>query len=442
MMKIAPVFYCVNYGSKILLLCCLSVDLYAYNSILTNGDLSHAVSSISMSSQYEYSNNIHQQRDTPISGYNQQTQLALGYKLSLQRTDINLGYQAYDYRYNDDSLDNEQYWIGQGSVNQRLFNNQVTATIGHTRQRYLLDENEADIPSNQAIRDVSTLSGLWTIPYSARAGFELNNTTTIANYPEAEEQDSNRNIAALTWFNHLNNKSQLRLASSYSNVEFPFYNQGYEKIESDIQLIGKLRKGRYELTLGHSYLTQDTNVTKGFTYQLSYNYKFNHQSITLFAQQQLTDSSIIAKSTTHENSQSLSNTAQVLWHDSIKLEHQYEFNNSGFNNSVSIYFNNESSAISVAEQDTNSHSQEFGITNQLTLPIGKKISTSLTASYQDSALQNGSNKQQWQSTVSSSYQLSTHMTLSFAAEYTNVSNHQQQNQYDEWRYSSKITLTY
>lgn len=438
MMKIAPTSYCLHNGIKILLLCCLSADLYAYNPPIIN----QAVPAISVSSLFEYSNNIYQQSESPISGYNQQTQLNLGYQLSLAKTAIDLNYQVYDYRYKDEDLNNEQYWIGQGSVNQRLFNDQVSATVHHLRQRYLVDENEADVASNQAIRDVSTLTGLWTIPYSARAGIELRNTTTIANYPDAKEQETNRNTAALTWFNHLNNKSQLRLASSYSHVTFPFYSSSYEQVESDIQLIGQLYKGSYDLTLGHSYLTQNSDETQGFTYQLSYNYKFNRQSITLFAQQELTDSSIITKSTALDNSPSLSNTAHVLWHDRIQLEHQYEINNRGLNNNISVYFNNESSAISGANQETDNHSQEFGVSNQFILPIGKKISTSLSVSYRNTGLQSGSTKQQWQSVIKGDYQLSKHMTFSLAAEYTNVSNHQQQDQYDEWRYNSKITLTY
>lgn len=397
---------------------------------------------VAVSAQYEHSDNINQQSTDPTSGNIQKANITVGYHIAKPATKLSLDYQANLYRYSEDSIENEQYWSGHASLNQQLFSKNITLDASHFRHRYLLDESEAELPSNKGDRGIFSIGPQWLIPYSDRAGFKLKYNYTTSNFSKEKEQDSDRNTVSLAWYNTLNKKSNMQLNSTFTQVEFPFYDSGYDKVTADILFTSRLNRGDYNIQLGNSYINQSDQKVKGLIFSLSYNYKFSRQAIYLGAKRELTDSSMGLMIDSETDGDGNFTPTQVIWRDRIELLHLYYFNNRGVNNTVTLYFDNESAAFESNQQKTDETTQKTGIKSQLNVPIDTKLSTSLSLGYRDSDLQGGGNKQQWRLDIFGDYLIKTNLKFSLGAKYLTVNNRQRHEEYDEWRYISRITYEY
>jgi hypothetical protein len=436
----AAILFRLDYISQIVFFLVFSGQALAQGSVYDGATSKNNF--VAVSAQYEYSDNINLQSTNPTSGNIQKANVTVGYHIAKPTTKLSLDYQAHVYRYSEESIGNESYWSGHAALNQQLFSKNVTLDASHFRHRYLLDEGEAELPSNTGDRGIFSIGPQWLIPYSPRAGFKLGYNFTTSNFSKEEDQDSDRNTATLAWYNTLNKKSNVQINSTFTQVEFPFYNSGYDKVTADALFTGRLNRGDYNIQLGNSYVNQSDQKVKGLIYSLNYSYKFSRQNLYFGAKRELTDSSMGLKIDSEEDGDGNFTPSQVIWRDRIEFLHLYYFNARGVNNKLTLYFDNESAAFENDQQKTDETTQKTGITNQLNVPIDTKLSTSVSLGYRDSDLHGGGNKQQWRLDITGDYQIKTNLTFSLSAKYLTVNNRQRHDKYDEWRYISTITFKY
>ncbi|MFT5880910.1 MAG: hypothetical protein ACI86X_002049 [Moritella sp.] len=440
MLMRAAVLFRLGYISQIVFFLIFSGQALAQGSVYDGATSKNNF--VAVSAQYEYSNNINLQSTNPTSGNIQNANVSVGYHIAKPATKLSLDYQANEYRYSEKTIENGRYWSGHAALNQQLFSKNITLDARHFRHRYLLDESEAELPNNKGDRGIFSIGPQWLIPYSPRAGFKLGYNYTTSNFSKEKEQDSDRNTANLAWYNTLNKKLSVQINSTFTQVEFPSYSSGYDKVTADVLFTGRLNRGDYSVQLGNSYVNQSEQKVKGLIYSLNYNYKFSRQSLSLGATRALTDSSLGLKINTESDGDGNFTPTQVIWRDRIELLHLYYFNARGVNNKVTLYFDNESAAFESNQQKTDETTQKTGITNQLNVPIDTKLSTSLSLGYRDSDLHDGGNKQQWRLDITGDYKIKKNLIFSLNAKYLNVNNRQRHDKYDEWRYISRITLKY
>ena len=395
---------------------------------------------IALSSRYEYSDNINQQSQNQLRGSDQQSTLNLAYFATRPSTNIALNYSLNDYHYYHNYQVDTRNWSGYASLNQQFFANKLNLGINHLRYRYLLNEGGNNLQINQGDKDTLSLISNLQIPYTIRVGMDLGYRFEDLDYSVDAQQDSERHTTDLGWYYQLNKKSQIQLNSTFHQVSFPLSGRGYDQINADLQVSSQLLQGSYLASIGYSHVLHSEE--DGFTFAFDYNYKFTRQAISASAKRALTDSSYGLALGNSSTGAVNTKVAQLLWIDYVELVHQYNFNGRGFNNRINVFFESETANLTLLQNNDKDTTQKYGIANYITLPIGKRFTTNLILQYQNIGLQDGDHKHQFELGLNNTYLLHKFISISCAANYLNVDIKQRNEQYDEWRYSTEITLKY
>ena len=423
-----------KYSLRLLEIGCLGL----LPSIVLANDLPGSVSEsyVSFGLSHTQSDNITQATSNKQSGYEQQADLGVGYFNQTATNRTALDYSAYYTTYSEDSLDNEGDISGSLTINQQLFSKNLMLNASHFRRAYLLDEAGLDVPENTGDRDVLMVNPVWTIPYSSRAGVELDYDFTATRYSDDDDQDSDRNGIGITWYNKLSTKARLEVSTDIKKVAYLSSGFDYTQTNVNTAIDGKLREGTYFVQLGYSDLTSDQGDQGGAIFKLSYAYQFSRQSIALSAQRELSDSSLGSGIDASDNSdESTSDEVEIQWIDRIDLQHQY-FITSRLSNSNTLYYQQETEVV------TDNVDPRWGGSTYFSLQATKKINTYLSLGYSESTVNTNFDKQVANATLGSSYAFRPHLSFSLQANYFKQSVENESNSYDEMRYTASVAFKY
>ncbi|WP_409440061.1 hypothetical protein [Psychromonas sp. GE-S-Ul-11] len=407
-------------------------------SIALANDLPSSVSEsyVSFGLSHTQSDNITQSNSNKQSGYEQQADLGVGYFNQTATNRTALDYSAYYTTYSEDSLDNEGDVSGSLSISQQLFSKNLTLNLTHFRRSYLLDEAGLDVPENTGDRDVFTINPVWVIPYSSRAGIELDYDFTATRYTDDDDQDTNRHGVGVTWYNELSAKARLEVATDVNKVEYLSSNFDYTQTNVNASIDGKLREGLYLVQLGYSHLTSDQGDEGGAIFKLSYSYQFSRQSLSLTAQRELSDSSLGSGNDVLDNSdESASDDAEIQWVDRVDLQHQFFITNR-LSNSNTLYYQQETEIVSDDVEP------RWGASTYFSLQTTKKMNTFLSVGYSESTVNTNFDKQAANATLGSSYAFRPHLSFSLQANYYKQSVENESNSYDEMQYTASVEFKY
>ncbi|WP_156873900.1 hypothetical protein [Psychromonas hadalis] len=392
--------------------------------------------SISLGFEHTHSDNIRKTNTNQKSGYEQRVDLNVSYQNHTATNNSLLDYGLYYSHYSEADIEDESDIAGSLTISQQIFSKNLLLDLSHFRHSYLLDKAGVDLPNNNGNRDVFTVSPLWRLPYSKRAGFETRYTYTAVRLSDDKQQNTDRNGLSLSWYHDLNNKMTYRLSSQYSEVDFLLYELTYEQINVDMSLAGNLRNGSYLAKAGYSRLAILNRYEEGGIFQFSYHYRFQKNTLGLSVQRELTDSSLGLGKDTPDSGDINFDGTQLLWIDRVSLDHNFFAFNARFTNTNSLYYQQETPLI------TREVKPRSGISTQLSWKHTALLTTRFSASYSQTYIEKEFDKQQWLTSLSSEYRFHPKLTFSLTAQYEEQLNNEQMNGYDETRLIATVRFSH
>ena len=390
---------------------------------------------ISLGIEHEQSDNISKEGTGAHSGNEQTVDIGVGYFNQTATNFTALDYSVYYTNYSDDELDNESDISGSLDIRQEVFSKNVILNLSHFRRSYLLNQNGSDVPDNTGDRDVFTISPVWIIPYSSRAGFEANYSYTATRYTDGGDQDTDRNGVGLTWYNNINAKTRLDLSTQYSKVDYNSEGDHYDQITTDASVNGKLLAGTYLVKLGYSRIMAEDDFEGGAIFELAYDYQFIKHNLSVSLQRELSDSSFGLGEDLPDNDLEDYDGSDVLWIDRAQLQHRFDITNR-LSNTNTVYYQQETEVIS------DDQSPRWGLTTGLYFRNTSKINTFVSFDYSESSTDSTFDKEVMNTSIGGNYQFLPRLNFSLRANYENQSTIEETSSYDEMRYTARIEFKY
>ena len=392
---------------------------------------------INLSVEHAHSNNIRKKSTNKKSGYEQRANLGLGFTNQTSTNQSVIDYGVSYSHYSEEDLENESDISGSLSINQQIFSKNLQLDLSHFRHSYLLDQSGVDLPGNTGNRDVFTVSPLWRLPYSDRAGFDTRYTYTAVRLSDDKQQNTNRNALSISWYHALNNKTTFRLNNQYSEIDF-LTNGGltYEQVNIDMSLDGRLKAGSYLVQAGYSRLTILDRYEEGGIFQLAYNYQFKKNILSISAQRELTDSSLGLGKDTPDSGDLDFNGTQLLWIDRVSLGHTLFAVKGRLTNINTIYYQQETPLV------TRDVEPRGGVSTILKWSHSRLLSTSLKAHYSQTHIEKAIDKKTWIASLSSSYRFHPKLSFALTAQYEEQLKNERSSGYDETRLIANVRFSY
>jgi hypothetical protein len=387
---------------------------------------------ISLGVEHAHSNNIRKTSNNQKSGYEQRADIGVGFQNQTATNYSALDYGIYYSRYSEPDIEDESDIAGSLTMNQQIFSENLQLDLSHFRRSYLLDSTGVDLPGNSGSRDVFTASPLWRLPYSKRAGFDTRYTYTAVRLSDDEQQDTNRNALSIAWYHHFNNKMTYQLSTQYSEVDFLLSGLTYESTTVDMSLAGRLKAGSYSIQTGYSRVAVRENSEEGGIFQLSYQYRFQKNTLEMIAQRELSDSSLGLGQDTPSSGDINYDRARLMWIDRVSLEHSFFAINTRFTNTNSLYYEQETPLV------TREVKHNTGISTQLNWKHTELLTSSLSAGYKQTEVELSAIKEEWRTSISSSYRFHPKLFFTLAAQYEEQIQNEQITGYDELRLIANI----
>jgi hypothetical protein len=427
---------------------CLLITLVLFSSLLfAQSSIYDALetqeSFVEFGLGYKYSDNLYKTESLTQSGSEKKASLAVVYQSEGPINKYSIHYRRNYADYNEKTLTNDNYWVGKTNITQQLFSKNLILDVKHLRHRYLLNDNLVALPSNQGNRDLVSITPIWRIPYSKRAGFELSYGYQDIQYSDNQKQKSVRNSTNVTWFNALNKRSFIQIKNTLSTVKFPSYNTSYDQLNTDLVYKKLTRKGQYLLTTGYTQVDLLTNKSTGLNYELTYQQKFKSQSLAIGLTKKLTDSSAGLGVSINNSGDFDFSLTRLLWRKRAEIIYRYEFMNQfKLTNTLIVYNDIEKPILSLSSNTNLNNIRIQGISDKLNWSINRKLTASAEIYLKRSDLINGGDKKNWDIKLRSKYRMSNRLYFTFLANYIDEDNNQIKRHYYEWQYSTKFTYRY
>jgi len=426
-----------NEKTKGISICFVIINAFFANHALAKGDDENEdrwIDFIEIGTEYEYSDNMYKTSDDEITGDTKRADISIGYKKVLPTTNILLKYNAEYSDTSEDDLEDSNYWIGTSAISQQVFSKKVIFNLNHVRQRYILNQNEADLESNTDEKDSLTAGLQWSIPYSAKSSFLLGLTRAQVWYDKNESNDYGSNIGKVSWLYALSEISQFQFIYTGSQKDFDNVDYTYTEHNLDAVLTRQYKLGSYSFDIGQSWVEADN------TSYTSSNYGFN---IDAQIRQHL-----FTFSTTYE----LTNTADQIGTDNdvdstdyeiyeqtdVSLQYQFNSINKRLSNTLRLYYINDQN---IDDSDSLDKDQ-YGLYGGVNWALTNKWSWNIAFNYYELHYQSGGDKKYTDTEIGTRYNFTSALYIQFSAESKNLQYVESANDYQEQVYTTRLAYTY
>ena len=387
---------------------------------------------------YEYSDNIYKSSTDKIDATTPSADIALGYNKTLPSTNIALNYSGEYSDSSEDELQDSSYWIGRSTLSQQIFSKNILVNLSHTRQRYIINQDEVALESNTDEQDILAGQLQWSIPYSSRSTFVFGATQTQTTYQDSSSNDYKTNTGSIKWQHTLSEISQFEL--SYSNSENQFDNVDYTYTEQnlDAQLTRQYRLGSYSFNVGRVWIEIDDEdeiySTPNNNYGFTIDAQIRQHLVSFNAAYALTNT---ANQIGTDNDLDFSDY-QIYKQTNISLQYQYNTSNLRSLNTLRFYFIRDDEINSTDPDDQD----QYGVYGETTYSITKKMSYGISLDCYELQPTNSDNRQFIEAKIGFDYNLTPSLYLQFTAALEKQRSDQSSINYEEQVYSTRLAYTY
>ncbi|AGH80204.1 hypothetical protein PCNPT3_01310 [Psychromonas sp. CNPT3] len=384
---------------------------------------------------YEHSNNIYKSNHNAEKNQRLKGEVELNYKRKRQSNKLSLSYLA---QYKDEShsrLENSNFWQGKGAFTQNIFNKNFVFAISHQRQRFIIDQQQSDLDNNKTERDLFVIEQYWHIPYSNRNRVSLHVQHSNARFKDYKAKDSAQNSADVSWLHKLNKKSQLQFTYRYSENEFNEPSQRYYEQNFAAQYSGIYQFGEYLFGIGKSYVKKEQIKMEGLNYHFRINARIKAHLFSIEAQRALSNSSFRGDNNYELDFQE----NQLLWSTESAFLYEYAMLNERLLSNNRLYQNIDET---MAEYNQKQSTKEKGIESQLSWQLNKQWRLLVSADYSHATLYNSMHKKRFESLIAGRFNLSSALYIELSASYENEKTKENNKNYNETHYNTRIAYTY
>jgi len=389
---------------------------------------------IQLGTEYEFSDNAYKSASDEESSHSLTADIEASYERLRDTNSITLAYNAEYQVKNNSRQEDNNFWIGKGTVSQQIFNKNFIFAAQHERQRFIVDQSKASTAENETERDLTSIEQYWHIPYSQRARFSLHVEHARARFNDYKSKNSIENIGDISWQHRFNKKIELTLSYSYSDNNFES-SSSYQKQTLDAQLSGRHQLGVYYLSIGKSQTKYQSAEYDGLNYSFMVNALIKQHQFILSGSKALTDSSF---QMSYANELDFFQN-QLLWNTQASLKHQYSTFADRLLSTSSIYFSQDES-ISNLSSDQNT--QYTGFNTQFNWKIDSQWKLFVTADYRYSELSTGRNKQLIETNLAGRFNINPSLYLQMSVNWENEEFTDTKIGYTETNYTSRIAYTF
>ncbi|MGB5445093.1 MAG: hypothetical protein WBM99_06250 [Psychromonas sp.] len=395
---------------------------------------------IEVGAEYEYSDNTYKVTNGEQSGTTSLGDIELGYEQLGKSNEIAINYTA-EYQKQSESEDGESSsWIGNTTISQDLFSENLVFNLEHTRQRYIIDQNIAGIEDNQSERDLLDLGLQWFIPYTERTTFVLGVAHEEVWFNDTGSTDSNSNTGQVSWQYALNPEVQLQLSYFGTENNFDEDDLDYNEHILDAQITSQYRLGTYSFNMGRTWIQGSDNDYNDLQYGMSIDALLGRHLLALNLSRSFTNSS----AQVGESNELDFTENNLFWRTSVSLTHQYTMLDERLVSNMRLYFNNDENAFTI-DSDTTEDRDRYGIYGQLLWSLTEKLSSSISADYSEADITTGGKRQYLEAEIYGRYNFTDSLYIQFTVALEKQGNDQDTLSYPpytELSYATRIAYRY
>lgn len=387
--------------------------------------------------EQEYSDNINKSSDVKRSGTTSIVDIELGYEQYKASSEVAFNYYAEYSDTRNSDVQSDSYWIGHSTISQDIFSKNIVFNLEHTRQRYILDQSQADLDSNKDSRDLLTGGLQWVIPYSPRTSFILNATHSQTWFKEEKANNSSNNAGQISWQYALDKTSQLQVSIAGSKNKFDGFDYAYNEYNLDTSLTSQYLLGNYSLNIGTTWADNGNEKTDVQHYGLTVDAQINNVLFIFNASKILTNTSDQIR--VNDDSDFSKNEIFLLHH--ISLQQQSAIIDQRLLSSMMLYYEHDDAIASIDNTGVDDKDR-YGANGELTWSLTKKLKANLSLNYYNSKLSNGDTKQFSEAKLGSRYNFNTSIYIQFTVSFLKQHYRQNTSGYEEKNYSTRIAYRY
>lgn len=225
-------------------------------------------------------------------------QLESGLSINAQQHSVQtlarVNYSASRYQYLDDSQADRT--LADGDSEFRLGATHAFARIEalHSIRRILNSASTSAIDlANSQNREIYAISPIVQTRLGSANRLQAKATHQQVLFSEAEQRDSKRNIAELSYTRLVSPIYSASIIVQHHDVQFSERDDAdYENQTVYLQWLGQHRRYWYQLRVGRTELKRDAETTSGDSYTLASGAEIARSQLTLFATQSISDSTL------------------------------------------------------------------------------------------------------------------------------------------------------
>jgi len=408
--------------------------LYGGSALASEADARNKF--IEVSAGYEYSDNIYKspnrkKDETTTAG------IELGYEQSKANNRITLNYDGEYSETSKADLQSNSYWVGHSAISQDVFSKNLLFNLEHIRQRYLIDQTQTALDSNQDERDLLTAGLQWLMPYSPRATFILGATHTQTWFKEEKINDNSTNEGQVSLQYAFDDISQIRLSYVRSQNKFDDFDYTYDEHSLDVRLTRQYLRGNYAFNAGGNWVDTSSEKYDGYHYGFTIDARLHRQLFIFNASQVLTNTSAQIGT---DDELDFSNK-QLFYRTNISLQQQYTSLDKRLLSTISLYYNNDDAITSINGSDTGDQDR-YGAYAKLTWSFTNKLSANLLLNYYNAELSTSDTKKFAEAKIGSRYDLNSSIYIQFTVSFQKQNSMQNFAGYEEKNYTTRIAFRY
>ncbi|WP_354622659.1 hypothetical protein [Psychromonas sp. MME2] len=392
---------------------------------------------IEMGAGYRYSTNIYKTSANEKNSSTPTADIAVGYEQQQNNNEIALNYYAEYANESANRLKNNSYWTGSAHIKQRLFSDNLQFNLTHTRQRYIVNQSEPNLDSNQDERDFLNVGLQWFIRYSQRSSIILGASHSETWFNGGNTSDSNSNKGQVSWQYLLADQSKLELSYSASKNKFDDFDNSYNEHNADVRLTREYVLGVYSLNAGKTWVDGSQQNYNGAHYGFTINALLRGHLLSLITARELTNSSVQAG----EDDELDFSQNQLFWRTRAALVDKYAMFDDKLISNIRLYFDHDNEVATINSGDTKDKNR-YGAKGQLTWVMTEKLSSSLLADHNQSDLSEGGKRKFTQFEVSSKYNITDSLYVQFSASHEEQGKTPKYDGYNEEIFATRIAVRY
>ena len=211
--------------------------------------------------------------------------------------EVDFNYELFQATFSEDTQPEDIFWVGESRFELGKETDNFGLIVNHSVNQVLREPEDEFLLVNTSQRQILTVAPRVSARVDAGTYVNLVGVSTVVNYRDASENDTERSGVQLEFRRQLNHTQFYGV--TYSSMDVDFINSdlalGYTRTDFSLLFERTTRSAEIVLEAGVADIEADDAASVSddvFRYNLEYNYEFGGNVLTIFTRNDVTDSSL------------------------------------------------------------------------------------------------------------------------------------------------------